>query len=1265
MSNKVCGKVLLKETGVGIPDLLIEIYDVDPKTEPEIIVQFTQNNPDFAASSPDFWQNFSGDRLGSVPTNESGKFELIYEDSDFQRSEEEGKRPDLMVLVIAPEQMKDAPCPQILHISCGIRQNAGRVENYIIKLTKKQLEKADIELAQLITQEPEKPEVIIQKLTQTIERQEQISSGLREIATQKINQQREQNKQLEANTAQILESLSSVPVSVRKSLNYVGLGESVEEVNNRVIEADLVNNINNSDNRAPIRGHIRLTEKLKQILEQYKNANGDYVDVPGEFVEPYIFGRSETTIANVGNEATLIAPIPDDEIEARERSSYFIQEDPIEKFCREKIQEEINARICLGLSENDPDSPEPESDDNPDDEPINILGNGVRLSDNGTSWSYVAEHLEKLMKSVASPEEPVIFGEIGKSTKLYRAEQGNIEENIAKFSIKSSPADTTAYYDFHNLQIAFDHVWQEYFDQDLVNDLSSLQKQILDNGGSVNEAINSANPLQALMNEAENSQNLGNQIQNLSIPLLDDEEEDICQERCRLERITCLMRCRIGTIEGGTRNPPSGGGFPVDPQRGGSSSNNLIAQLKQRLKENYAFKAFGAGGQERSINYGILVTYRQKWQPINYQVGELVKTIPLAPQEVRKFSKKMTVKTKIAQKEVEKNSTSRREESDTTSRAEDEILRKATSDNSFDLVANGTFKLPIIGEGSQTTTIGRDAGKISEEVKKAFREAVIKAANEYKQERTLEITTEEFEEFEETESGEISNPNDELSVTFMFYELQRRYRVSEKIHRLTPVVLVAQEIPNPKDIDEDWLIAHDWILKRVILDDSFLPALFYLSTRFSGDLIALNQLSQNVAEYRKLVRDLRSDVVALEGQTNRSYMALQRTIEEEAGIVGGEGGLREDAERIGTAIATGGLSEVGRFFGFGGGGSDDEDEIEAAKIRQQAARDAYERLTNEEKLLRSRLDRAVTALNAATETYTKALREHENYKIQILRLRLHIKQNIIYYMQAIWSYEEPDQRFMRLSQTKVPIIKGTKKYNIKREPEQTLSSNLSQLTLSGSWKGRFPFPSYETEVDPDIKVERNPGNKEPIPSTTLVEVADLDNLLGFKGNYMIFPLKKSNLVTDLMMEPYIDEGFTKLIDPDEIGNWTLEEFSKFICCLKKKLSPEEFDSKKEALKQQYEAILTSPRRTYEDIIVPTGSLFIEALPGKHPLLEDFKLMHRAIDVKKVQAEVRAEELENLRMAARLLAEDYDDPDIEKKIVIEGNGQSVIVPVENE
>jgi hypothetical protein len=92
----------------------------------------------------------------------------------------------------------------------------------------------------------------------------------------------------------------------------------------------------------------------------------------------------------------------------------------------------------------------------------------------------------------------------------------------------------------------------------------------------------------------------------------------------------------------------------------------------------------------------------------------------------------------------------------------------------------------------------------------------------------------------------------------------------------------------------------------------------------------------------------------------------------------------------------------------------------------------------------------------------------------------------------------------------------------------------------------------------------------------------------------------------------------------------------------------------------YEALLTNPRPVAQDLVVPSTSLFIEALPGTHPLLEGFKLEHRTLDVQKARADARGAELENLRSAARLLVEDYEDPDVERKIVIEGDAGGLAV-----
>jgi hypothetical protein len=140
-----------------------------------------------------------------------------------------------------------------------------------------------------------------------------------------------------------------------------------------------------------------------------------------------------------------------------------------------------------------------------------------------------------------------------------------------------------------------------------------------------------------------------------------------------------------------------------------------------------------------------------------------------------------------------------------------------------------------------------------------------------------------------------------------------------------------------------------------------------------------------------------------------------------------------------------------------------------------------------------------------------------------------------------------------------------------------------------------------------------------------------------------------------------------LRDPDEFGNFTPQEFIAYARTLhaqmeeqleRGEISKEQLDDMTDRLTEQLKRILSAPRRAEDEITVPTGSLFIEALPGTHPVLEDFKLMHRAIDVKKVQAEVREKELENIRRASRLLADETEDPNIDKRIIVQGVSPTV-------
>src|SRR5262249_40884216 len=151
-------------------------------------------------------------------------------------------------------------------------------------------------------------------------------------------------------------------------------------------------------------------------------------------------------------------------------------------------------------------------------------------------------------------------------------------------------------------------------------------------------------------------------------------------------------------------------------------------------------------------------------------------------------------------------------------------------------VENTAGEKAAVANASTTTKMSHEASKSTDDVKKAMHDNTFKAAQEGRHGLTTEVTTEETEEAEEAATTEISNPNDEIAVTYLFYELQRRYRLFERLYRVRPVVLVAQEFPQPHEINEAWLVAHDWILKRVILDDSFLPTLNTLSQSAGNEI---------------------------------------------------------------------------------------------------------------------------------------------------------------------------------------------------------------------------------------------------------------------------------------------------------------------------------------------------------------------------------------------------------------------------------------------
>jgi hypothetical protein len=671
---------------------------------------------------------------------------------------------------------------------------------------------------------------------------------------------------------------------------------------------------------------------------------------------------------------------------------------------------------------------------------------------------------------------------------------------------------------------------------------------------------------------------------------------------------------------------PEGGTTAANPLGGSSRLYQLLTKLEKMLRERYAFDVFA----KNSINFGIMVTYRQKWVPETYQVGDLVSTIPLAPKEIRRYTTRKVTKKTRATKELEDQLQTRRTESSDTGRVEAEIVSKAQERTNFNVAAKESFGGEDAWQVESTQNFGGEQAKQSERAKRDFRENVQKSAQEYRQEHRVEIDTSESEEFEETTFHEIQNPNDELTVTYLFYELQRTYRISEKIRKLTPVILVANEVPAPNEIDDAWLLAHDWVLRRTILDDSFRPALNYLCDSFVGAEVNIRLLEANVLVHRNVV------------------LAVKQEVEVQAAI------LRRDEQDVLEAVRDLGQSQqqqgivdiVKRIFDpIGITGTADTGVVTAAEGMLDYAKETRDRADRERARLLSQLEIAMNALQGAVDKLSAAVREHYDKVVEVDRLRVHVKENILYYMQAIWSHEPPDQRFFRIYNIDVPVITAK-------------SSTVNVEIARGS-----SAIDVLLERDTGVATIRMPAVE--VVQKKLVEVADLDTVLGYVGNYTIFALKENNLLTLCMMQDYLEVGEQLWVrDPDELADYTVADLEQLASCLHEH-DKDLYDEHREDLKKLLVQRLESARADDDLVVVPTASLYVEALVGTHPLLEDFKLLHRALDVKKVQAEVRHAELENVRLTARVLKGKDEDPDIEKKIVVETNGANVTVSPDTE
>ena len=1218
--NKITGRITLTNSNTGIPNLIVVVYDVDLGTRSEeeeikIIVEgkaVTSQPLNVLNDNKKPIDGFDGlgDRIGSVLTDKSGQFYLEYEDDEFRIRNKGERRPDLLVLVYSPEINGKSVNDNLLFISPEIRQNAGKKESYFIQLSEGQLIKAGVIVPQIQTttlNAKSKFDAYKAKVEDDITLTNDIA---------KFERERTIVKQAEIATmrANIKEQLVISEVQPSDFSTFVKEGVKVLDVwkGHVTKEVENTNNKINAQSGLPVTFFLNVKEKGDLGVDVTKDENLSLTQEQLEII------RSKMNAAGTDN---LI----------------LTSNNPILKKCLKKTDDVLCA--VNNTIDNLPPKPDPTVPPSPPPPPDEI-----------TSPEDITQYVNKVLKEIR-------LGNNQNVGNLQRPDQTTVDDSVNKFNLKKGPAELPSFYDFTVLKIAFGHVWKQLFDETVL-DKAAEAVSVAKKNGYQRENFG-ALPLvrDIVLNGHYDDDSNGQKFKVVSFFDITDEEWNAIKTaglHIRLVGICeSLIQAEAGFIYDSDGSdlfgiPKSGPGFIkvstyeaetysqklreqgeqlIDYVRYNNvrSYHKIIKELDEALKSKYMFTIFGADNSASAVNFGLVNTYRQKWEPVAYQVGNLVKSIPLTAKEERKYSLKTTFTKKRSDKEARKNNTSLVQEQNTTSRAEAEIVAKAQSKTDFDV--NGSITKPT---WNITTSFGVEAQKESSQNRKDFRESVLKATQEFKEERSVEITTDETYSSEYTEAGTIINPNDELAVTYLFYELQKRFKVSEQLYRVMPVVMIAQEVPSPQQITEAWIISNDWIINRVLLDDSFRPALQYIAEKNVGEDFAVRELRKNLRAQRQLVETLKKELSMLRRDVDNRYTALESAI---------MGRIEQEKDRETDSI----WDNIGEFIGAS------KESPEAAKATELAARDAHQMAMEKAEKLATALQRETNSLHQLTTDYNQTMRELLDQKTMVARLKTHIKNNIIYYMQAIWTMESPDQRYMRLINSKVPHLEFEDiTCELLQKPEE------EDLFAVFRDKGETMHKAW---IKAKLKSINGDGD---LATKDLVEIADLDKFLGFKGNYMVFPLKQHNALTELMAMPYVDAAFGAM-DPDQLSNISLEEYARYVCCLKDEMTEIEFENIKPTLKKWLDRLLNDPLRNGDEIIVPTNSLYIEVMTSANTILEDFKLQHREWDVYKVQEEVRMQALENLRYAKRILMDELEQPKIEKKIVIEGGSSTIINP----
>ncbi len=825
-------------------------------------------------------------------------------------------------------------------------------------------------------------------------------------------------------------------------------------------------------------------------------------------------------------------------------------------------------------------------------------------------------------------------------------ESSSLDKLLSDFEIPKGPADQVAFRDHQQIQVALDNVWTQAIDDDLVERLEAALRSLVefvaererfasdaDDGGShppsvraerffreLSELLDaktsktSVSELVAWMSGsykaffrdgslAQRAFDLGPEL--LVDGMINEASQHAAHDTPGEDPSDSQETRRPSEIAKGLPDL-EGDGAPPKPWLAAGAH---LGALSNVVGESYGFHVF----HRNAINYGLIAEYRQEWHPGVYQAGQLVKTVPLAPGEKRSYKVSTSRKVSRASSTDSKIATTLESEGSSTSKDVQTIDQLLSSESTFGNDASYS------GMGASVSmSVDSTAGEESKIHKENIKESTFKAAKKLNETRTVKIDVSESTDASVTTESELINPNNEISVTYLFYELGRRYRVFSRLRKVTPVIFVALEVPRPAELNATWVRRHEWLLRRYLLDDFFEEHLDSLHAReIEINDAAARRLEDRIAAEQALVENLRAQISA-------------NAIE-----------IEEAEENLKEALAKASGSKRKR-----------RRRVAAGKIaaQQSAADKGLEFEIEDDKELREELAAALRLINLLDAQLTEAAAAKEHALWLKDQFVSHLHDNILHYMEKIWQEVPPAQQLLAQYDRYVdwPALSETHLAEIRSDPQ------LSDHPALQVFPDESPPPSslIDHVFEPATGDDRE----------RLAEVADIASPIGYMGNYVMYPLRKENKVTAEMVKPYLNLDSGSVVDPDMTGAIDWVALKEALAHIEDGpaigLSEPDFAALKRAV-----VSVTESQRVSEVVVVNSGEVFIEALPGTRPVLEGFKIAHRAIDVEQAAIAVERDALENFRIASLVAQGDSSDSDFDQSILVRGTDPEVEIPTD--